>query len=581
MAKQKIPFDKIEFKRQFRKYRPHTKAPICNGLDVETEKGYARVIADQESYTETQDIKGVLDFLLADKLRGKLNFFFNLEHDFETMFKWSRPILESIAKTTAAEYEGIEIKYIPEKSLSIRKRNSKGKWNAANRFFDVSQFYFTTLDDAAVKYLNYELVPKFEKMKEDRAILFQKYAVEEIGQYCIDDAYKTKLLGDRLVETYAKLGVIIKQAYSPAFVTQEFALRRAELPQNKLPRFIQKFYREAFVGGWVELNKRGVMRATSYDISSAYPAIMRELPDIERGFWKAGLDESAMGIVRCKITGGLSACSPIAYRIKDHNFYPYYDKPREVYLTMREYFAFREFYDIKIIESHYFREYASCGRPYAEIIDSLYDKKEKSKDELARMLSKNALTSMWGKTAELKPAKNGNFYWGKLYNPCYAAETTAQNRIRLFKAIEPHKEKVAMLITDGVYFDAPVSLPTSNRLGGFTRKEFNEECLIINPAAYQFRNKEKSGGIFFKNSDLWAACDTKSEYIPVSHTRPLHYRECIIRGQFDKIGMFVRVEADLSINLDIKRFWKPLKQARQLLEGTVESRVVPVSLLRG
>ncbi|GAH86442.1 unnamed protein product [marine sediment metagenome] len=108
--KNRIKFEELKI-RKYGLYKP--KKAITHsvtGLDTETYKGYAKLIADSDgSYKDINGLEDVLEFLTNRKYEGKHNFFFNIRFDFQALFKYltREKLLElyNTSKTSINEYK--------------------------------------------------------------------------------------------------------------------------------------------------------------------------------------------------------------------------------------------------------------------------------------------------------------------------------------------------------------------------------------------------------------------------------------------------------------------------------------------
>ena len=285
----KVPFDSLRFRPQRRTYAQRQSLRDVEGFDTETEKGYARIAANSQAWTEIAGIDDVFSCLLNKRHRDTINVLWNLSFDVECLFKWSKDILTQFAQSGEATYDDYELHYIKGKCLSIRD-----KAKHTYRFFDIAQFYLSSLAKATVEYLHEEP----HEFKSSRATLFQDHPLPAIGNYCAQDARQTRDLGTLLMHTIQKIGLSSNRPYSCGYLAQDFSLRNADVPTMKgIPRPVLRMYWQAYRGGWFDTYQRGYGKITSYDISSAYPWALTQLPNVQHGKWVRGVhDKSNLGV---------------------------------------------------------------------------------------------------------------------------------------------------------------------------------------------------------------------------------------------------------------------------------------------
>ena len=565
-----IEFDSIGYHPQRRKYSAIRVQRDCWGVDAETTPdGYARIIADAYDWKRIKGFNDVIEFLTNHRFRDKINVFWNLSFDFDVLFKHNRKLIEQIYAKGKVKHRGYQISYLPGKCLTIRHGHKSYK------FFDVAQFYYGSLGKNAERYLGH---PE-NKMKDERGKLFELYPDDAIGRYSQEDSYLAQELGNKIIGCFNTMGLKVRHPYSCAHIAQEGLLRDSDIPVNCLPKPVARLYWKAHRGGWFDTYRRGMFKATQYDVSSSYPATMRELPDIRDGVWSSGLDETCeLGVLYAEVSGDLSKCQPLPIKAFNINIYPVLDKPIKLALTLSEYRVLKEFLSIKVLEAYHFKETGEVRHPFAKSIERIYGFKNAFDwNTLEYATSKLIMVSLYGKTAELRRI-NGKLVPGKLFNPCYAAEITARTRMKVFSAIQPFSEKVVSILCDGIIFDSPVSIKTGSGLGDFILKERNRDCLMVMNGVHQFRDRTPVTKGFSRKNDLFSACDSDKPGIEVKTFRPMHYKECMARKDFEGIGRFVEETKCLNVNRDLKRMWPdPVLEAKVLLTRSFDSLPVPVS----
>lgn len=132
--------------------------PTCKALDTETLNGYVKLITDSEGrflYCNPDEPGPLLQFLCYKGYRDSLNFFFNIQYDFDSIIK-SLPEenIKEIVYNDETVFEDYKISYIPKKLFSIAKDKH------ACTFFDVAQFYEMSLEQAAALYLGKKKNPE-------------------------------------------------------------------------------------------------------------------------------------------------------------------------------------------------------------------------------------------------------------------------------------------------------------------------------------------------------------------------------------------------------------------------------------
>jgi hypothetical protein len=563
----------------------------CAGFDTETDKGYARVLASHDAVIEVSSIDDALAFLSMLRFRSTLNVFYNLAFDAEVLLKWDRDLLSSVASTGEGVHGPYRVKYIPRKLLRITKYRGKpdkrGKLHGdCWAYYDAAQYFRMPLAAASKKYLGEEADLD---MKEDRARLFELHSIDEIKTYCQHDALLAKKLADKTVQSLRAVGLKTKRLTSAGQLSQIYALQNADLPCSyHLPRRVASMYWESFKGGWTDVYRKGTMKAWNYDIRSAYPYHLSCLPDIREGLWREGLDEgAAMGVVHARINRGVDDFSPVPFRDFGCSMYYQVNTPVDCYLTFAEYFALEKHCDLEPLEAHAF--YPSGGKkPYAELVRKLFERKEALRgDDHAYRSAKELINSLYGKTCERRKGPRG-WKGGRLFNPCYAAETTGRTRAQIFDAFYALRRSLICVATDGVFCKEPAHVNENGELGSWSRELDGEELTLIQSGVYESPGRKlKARGLMHVES-LRKELDCDGDSITVQWERPFHAKESLAEHDskalgrktcFEDVGVFLPVEKSINVNHDRKRWWDHKVTCRDLLEKEVGSNPIPLDLV--
>jgi len=557
-----------------RRYTPKKGNIIVEGIDTETKKGYARIIADSSQYAEINSIEDVFEFLTNRQKRGKANFFFNLKYDVECMLKWKLGILKQLVRSNKATYKQYAIFYIPGKVFKI---SAPGK--NVYSYYDIAQFFHVSLENAS----NEILKEKVSELKGDRAKLFELHTKEEIGKYCVEDARHTKMLAEWYIEQLAAIDFYPQKLLSAGNLAGQYMLMKSEMPLIQyVPYEVQKSYWTGYKGGWFELAKRGMHKSYSYDIVSAYPAVMRDLPDIRDGVWfHELLEDSRLGIIKVRIKGGNGLINPISIHNNNVSTYPYLDKSIEAFMTLTEFKAYEKHYKTEVLDAWSFKELPKVRYPFRSVVDTLFSLKQNNKGNKGLYTtSKEIINSLYGKSVEKYKDEKG-WHTGNFFNPVYGAETTAKVRTQLYEAVRGHEKEVIMLATDSIHTTRKFNLRLSHELGNWDVEQENTPTVYFLSGIYQASGKKPRTRGLHNIKNLVDRLNVDSTTAIIRTTRPLHYKECFIQNRENEIGQFKIVEKKMSMLGDHKRLWlsQPEKM-RDLLNHKYDSVSLPVSILK-
>jgi hypothetical protein len=524
------------------------------GIDTETIDGKIRVIADSYGnclYVNDNDltIYKLLEFLTdRRKYRGKWLIYWNINYDADALIKYlpDNNITE-LYETNKTVFEDYIIKYLPKKSLQIITKGNHSIWG-----FDYYQFYKMGLENAVEKYLNLSIeeLEIMSKLKADRAILFQKYSLEEIKNYCVSDAIYTKRLADlfqnKFIETF---NINMSKPFSPASLAQTYVKIKCDIPViRKMPSDLLETAYRAYYGGRMEIMERGFFKsAYKYDINSAYPTIMRDLLNVEKGEWRKvwSINEKAeYGFYKARVKLGLTCnfnIAPLPFRLKGNTIiYPngewigFYAKDELELLDDYKIFYGYEFYPSLI------------DKPFENYVDELYKLKSESTDKQQRDLYKIMLNSIYGKFAQVSGGKTGF-----LFNSIYACLITSKCRRWLY---DLKNDNIITYATDSMISDKPIiNLKIGNKLGEWKNEVINKPAIVIQTGVYKIDEQLGERGL----PQLWKnlKASQKEEVIKLIQNRPYTLGESYKMKDFSKINIFREVEKKCDINGDYKRMW--------------------------
>lgn len=269
------------------------------GLDTETkETGKGNIPFLITFYTEEGrdgysliDESNWLEVLTSSYFRNSINFFYNLQFDAEGLLRLlDDDFITQIYfnKSTELTHNGKEykIKYIPKKYLWIGELgyNSKGKKRVMHSyvFYDLYQYFRTSLDKAGEKYLNlhksgdYGADMDYERFEND-----EEYK-QTIIEYCIRDSEICCKLAVKLFSFFVDQGY--SNFISSASLSEEY-FRRYGLSIPAIQEDVARRFLDCYYGGRFEVLKRGTWKnMKEYDINSAYPAVMKSMPILTKDY---------------------------------------------------------------------------------------------------------------------------------------------------------------------------------------------------------------------------------------------------------------------------------------------------------
>lgn len=294
-----------------------------------------------------------------------------------------------------------------------------------------------------------------------------------------------------------EIGLTPRQWFGPGQVAQTWMSQRRRIPtakqlHAKVPRWYLDAARKSYIGGWFELMAHGHIPGESheYDINSAYPHIIAQLPCLLHGTYshghgKPGLHENSLQLVRATVHGNPEGqprhpIGSMLHRTRTGSIL----RPTRTtgWFWVHELRAAERAGCVTEVEYHEWQQYdpCSCPPPLKEVADLYAFRKKVNKDSALGKAIKLLINSIYGKFAQ----SVGSPKYG---NAIYASLITAGCRTMILDAIATHPggmSNVVMVATDGVYFlDSHPSLPLSGDLGDWEHKTHDNLCLY-KPGVY-------------------------------------------------------------------------------------------------
>jgi hypothetical protein len=256
-----------------------------------------------------------------------------------------------------------------------------------------------------------------------------------------------------------------------------------------------------YYGGWFETFIHGVIPGTTYgyDINSAYPYAIANLPCLLHGSWTRGrgrppkMKAGHFRMIYAKFQGEDPYIGTMPHRDKNGSI----SRPRETtgWHWQHEVDAARRAGMIKRVTVREWVEYepCNCPKPIAAIEELYKSRITVGKESPWGKSKKLVYNSTYGKMAQ-------SVGMPKFSNSIYASLIVSTCRTMILDAIATHPDKtkgVAMIATDGIYFLSPhPALDLDNEKLGKWGADDHENLSILMPGLYwddESRASVKSG----------------------------------------------------------------------------------------
>lgn len=434
------------------------------------------------------------------------------------MFGFDKKTLQKISRgdTVLFDYDGVEyeIEYRARKSLSLKRgriwipEKKLSKWQSKITIWDVFGFFQESFIKVMWKWLgenhrHYELIKDMKARRGDFANVEQKAI----------NAYNAAEL-ETLVELMEKVresinGLDLKcNRWDGAGSIAGALFRKHKSREHKRPYKIDfdldRAIRTAYAGGRIEICKMGNYCGTvyDYDINSAYPFVMKDLPSLANGWWEHGKGTPPAGftLVRCKYEF-----------IRGQNFYPlffrtdkmqiYFPSDGEGWYWYPEYHASRLCPgNVEVLEWYHFVA-EKDEKPFSWITEYYETRKKwvKNPDQEwqrgGEKIIKLGLNSLYGKTAQqlggtgLAPPTYHQMEW--------AGFITSATRARLYEAAMKDPSNIIGFATDGIFSTRPLDVPLSDKkeIGMWELKVFAGLTIVMAGVYWWHKERQKENDI--------------------------------------------------------------------------------------
>jgi len=430
------------------------------------------------------------------------------------------------------------------------------------------QFFNSSLNAASKKYLDEEKID-LDARRISTDAKYRDNHRKEIIEYCKRDADLTARLGRLNSSLYQSIGVASNKWYSTGYIAAKYFLTHSRVPRYHFVQPQQYAY-YSYAGGRFECFQRGYFeQAYKYDITSAYPYVISQLPNLDRGKWvrDTTVDYDAdLIFARVRVTVPDNFVQPLHIKHKGVVLYPSTTSHYRI-ITKSELEVIDEFElaTVDVCEAWHF--YADSNeRPFASIRD-IFKRRLELRDagDRREYVLKKVMNSLYGKfiqvTTELAPVLKHRV--GNLFIPAYASEITARTRMQLLRTTLERDMTPIAYFTDAILTSEPEEL-ASEGLGSWSL-ETSGELVLLGCGVYSFRDGAKIDthlrGFESRKDislfDLLKSNANKSS-IRFDNERPISLGEFAHRNLAVKglhLNEWVSRSKNVYINFDRKRDW--------------------------
>lgn len=450
----------------------------------------ANSLGDSISNPEGLTSKECLDFLSQRFNHPAYRVFFSFGYDVNHIIADldDDDVLELLAGRMV-RYEGHTIHYTPGKIFRVDGYN----------YYDIFSFFSTSFLNVVRLMLGSEYVTASLIEGKSARGSFETWDLEKIAAYNQEELDLIVMICDKLKLALENIGVKLTQWYGPGCIAKYWFREHQISPVEKHTRGTLTALNSAYYGGRFENPVLGkVSRVYQYDLHSAYPSVMVDMPNfrswkhVKRGdfiddpysIWYISFDLRANQQHEIG-KGKVHTFMPLPVRTSDGRVcFPMVGKGWYWYSEVKVMLDF--FPEAKVI---YHEGYVAKveGSPFAWI-KQLYDYRRvlKANNDLSQYAIKVGLNSLYGKTAQ----RVGS---APYFSLAWAGYITAGTRAKLARAgYENGSQHVLGFATDSIISDAPMpKIKCSEELGDWEEQRY-DYAIFFQSGVYRLIKDKKN-----------------------------------------------------------------------------------------
>lgn len=417
-----------------------------------------------------------------------INVIFGGNYDFNCILHANglpRWYLERLHEGEYIWLDGYRVKWIDGKQLYI----SDGETSVT--VYDVFSFFQRSFLTACDEYLgtdypHRELITSMKAQRSD----FGYADLPEVMEYNKAELEVLVLLMEELRRRLDAADIPIGKWYGPGSIASQlmkrYNIKSAMVDTYRTLPQISAAAQWAYAGGRFEIFKCGHVEEPcyEYDINSAYPSAMRDLPNLAKGTWKHYVGDPGYhpyALYRVQSFGPLGANPasrlphPLWTRIPQGVFYSHAGADGWFWTPDVECVRDSD-HTYSILEAWVFEPYDD-SKPFA-FVEDLFQKRLalKKAGNGAHVGIKLGLNSLYGKMAQQvgwKKATDDSPYTIPPFHQLeWAGYVTSHCRLQLWRAIRRDPDAIIAVETDALFSRRPLDLPVGSGLGEWEETRF-------------------------------------------------------------------------------------------------------------
>lgn len=448
---------------------------------------------------------------------------------------WLRDIPEEYLRELYADgktdWKNYRIEYVPRKTFTLRQydtpkflQDKKGDWHPNYKtsflLWDVFSFFGCRFIDALKEYkVGLDYLAMIEAGKQERNDFSVERLESFIIPYCNKEIDLLKQLMEQLQSDLQTANLPVSRWDGAGAIATSLMKRegiKAHLGKTEVPAHIQEAFQHAFSGGRIECLLYGHTESTvyHYDINSAYPYAMLDLPSMHGGAW----EEQGAAITSTKILNRIEHMKEEVIIVSDISFnfpghmpmYPFTNRDLGGGITYPSN-GRNWIYGIEVVNAAkvipHIEQYITIhktytfhpstkDKPFSFIRELFQLRKEWKRQGIgAQKIVKTGINSLYGKLIQHTGYKESDRK-KEIADPTppffqlqWAGYITAKTRSSMFLVAMQSPEETICFATDGVFSRVPLNLTTGSDLGEW-EYEVHPDFTIVQSGVYWYSDMD-------------------------------------------------------------------------------------------
>lgn len=387
-------------------------------------------------------------------------------------------------------WEGYKIAHIPHKQFRVKHLRS----GQGCTIWDVSSWHAKSFVSLIEEWdLGTEEERQFVATMKEKRSTFDKDSLPEIIEYTKLECKFLAQYVKKILDLHEQADIKLTSFSGPGSSASALLIASGWKPPE-IPLHVQELAEIAFFGGRTEISLHGLYEGPvwTYDLNSAYPSAIVDLPCLEHGEWRKArkFRDNVPGLwsVEWDWRDSAPMWGPFPYRPETGSL-KYLANGSGVYHTV-EVASARKLGPIKVRSGIVWEQ--SCDhRPFQWVEERTAQRlRLKAEGSEAALPLKLGLNSLYGKLAQ----RTGSHPFQSLF---LAGMVTAKTRARMLDAISINPKAIVFIATDGIASIEPLDgLDIGPSIGQW--EEGRKEWLFVAQAGVYFFGDE--GGKIIKKS---------------------------------------------------------------------------------